>query len=100
MEEQWNKVLIEIDEFMYGEKGLVTTAYADRDLNTYLWDMDKIEEILKKLKEIEKNQNGFSQEQKLKLEVFKDTFLEIDNGENKIKRIYRELLEKYKNLDI
>ena len=38
---KWYALNEKMEEFMYGEKGIVTTAFADENLNTYFLDTDK-----------------------------------------------------------
>jgi len=96
MKDKWKELTNEIDEFLYGEMGLETIAYSDRDLNTYKWDLDKIIGILKQIKKMEKN---LTQAQKEKLNSYKEVFLQIDNKKNGIEKIYTEINNIYKNIE-
>jgi len=96
MDKRWYELEERIDEFFYGSRGLETTAYADRALNTYAWDMDEIIEILKEIKEIE---NDLTEEQKYELRRYEQYFLEIENGENGIKEMHRQIMEIYNNIE-
>lgn len=96
MEIKWDKLVYKIEEFMYGNKGIVTTAYSDRNLETYYWDMDKIIEILKDIKNLQEN---FSQEQLTILQRYKKTFTNLATEENNIKQMQNEILIIYDNID-
>jgi len=96
MEEKWRKIDNKISEFFYGERGLETTAYADINLDTYNWDLDEIIEILKAIKEIEKE---LTEEQKKSLDKYREYFLEIDNGKNGIKQMNNIIVDIYNNIE-
>ena len=55
--------------------------------------------MLKELKEIEKIQGSLTNEQIEKLNKIKLSFLEIDNGKNKIKQMYNQIKKIYKNIE-
>lgn len=97
MNEKWKKLVADIEEFLYGERGIETTAYSDRNLNTYILDRQQVINILKQIKKIEKE---LSKEQIKDLEYYKNAFLEIDNGKNGINEIFREIVNIYKNIEI
>ena len=96
---KWYALNEKMEEFMYGEKGIVTTAFADENLNTYFLDTDKIIELLKELKELEKIQEGFTENQKRQLNILKDKFLEIENERNNINEMYQEIKRIYENIE-
>lgn len=96
---KWYALNEKMEEFMYGDRGIITTAFVDENLNTYLLNMDKIVELLKELKELEKIQVGFTENQKKQLNTLKDRFLEIENGKNNVNEIYQEIKRIYENIE-
>jgi len=96
MDEMWSNIENKIEEFLYGERGLETTAYSDINLDTYNWNMDEIVVILKEIKKIYSSLNS---NQKEKLARYKKAFLDIDNGENGVKDVYNQILEIYENIE-
>ena len=96
---KWYALNEKMEEFMYGDRGIITTAFVDENLNTYLLNMDKIVELLKELKELEKIQVGFTENQKKQLNILKDRFLEIENGKNNVNEIYQEIKRIYENIE-
>ncbi len=98
MEEKWRNIVIEIEEFMYGEFGVVTTVYADRELDSYCFDMDKITKILKQLKKVSQEQGGFTKEQQEKLMQYKHEFEEMAPEKNNVNEIQKDILEIYDDI--
>ncbi len=96
---KWNALKEKLEEFMYGDKGIITTAFVDEDLNTYLLNTDKIIELLKELKKLEKIQIGLTKNQKKQLNILKERFLEIENGKNNINEMYKEIKKIYENIE-
>lgn len=96
-EERWYALNEKMEEFLYGKNGILTVAYADEDLKTYLMDTNKVIEILKELKELEKI--GLTDDQLKKLSILKNSFLEIENSRNNIKKMYQEIRRIYENID-
>ena len=96
MEDKCREVINKISEFLYGEDGLVTSAYENRNLDTYNWDMDEIIEILEQIKKVE---NEFTEEHIKKLEIYKRDFLLIENGKNGIEKMYEEIENIYENIE-
>ncbi len=99
IKDKWYKLCEEIDEFMYGKNGIVTSAFSDENLENFFLDIDKVIYMLKELKEIEKIQGSLTNEQIEKLNKIKLSFLEIDNGKNKIKQMYNQIKKIYKNIE-
>ena len=97
--DNWYKICEEIDELMYGENGIVTTAFADPDLENFRLDTDKVINILKEIKEIEKVQGKLNNKQIEKLKHIKLNFLEIENGKNGIKQMYNQIKIIYENIE-
>lgn len=98
-ENKWNALKEKLEEFMYGDKGIIATAFADENLDTYLLDTDKVIKLLKELKEIEREQKELTKDQKKQLNVLKDRFLEIENGKNNVNEMYQEIKRIYENID-
>ena len=96
-EERWYALNEKMEEFLYGKNRILTVAYAHEDLKTYLMDTDKLIEILKELKELEKI--GLTDDQLKKLSILKNSFLEIENSRNNIKKMYQEIRRIYENID-
>lgn len=96
-EERWYALNEKMEEFLYGKNGIFTVAYADEDLKIYLMDTDKVIEILKELKVLEKI--GLTDNQLKKLSILKNSFLEIENSRNNIKKMYQEIKRIYENID-
>lgn len=96
---KWNALKEKLEEFMYGDKGIITTAFVDEDLNTYLLNTDKIIELLKELKKLEKIQKGLTKNQKKQLNILKERFLEIENGKNNINEMYKKIKKIYENIE-
>lgn len=96
---KWNTLKEKLEEFMYGDKGIITTAFADENLNTYLLDTNQVINLLKELKEIEKQQKELTENQKKQLNILKDRFLEIENGKNNVNAMYQEIKRIYENID-
>jgi len=96
---KWYTLNEKMEEFLYGDKGIITTAFADENLNTYLLDTDKVIELLKELKELEMIQVGLTENQKKQLNILKDRFLEIDNGKNNVNEMYKEIKRIYENIE-
>lgn len=98
-ENKWNALKEKLEKFMYGDKGIIATAFADENLDTYLLDTDKVIKLLKELKEIEREQKELTKDQKKQLNVLKDRFLEIENGKNNVNEMYQEIKRIYENID-
>lgn len=98
-ENKWNALKEKLEEFMYGDKGIIATAFADENLDTYLLDTDKVIKLLKELKEIEREQKELTKDQKKQLNILKDRFLEIENGKNNVNEMYQEIKRIYENID-
>lgn len=98
-ENKWNALKEKLEEFMYGDKGIITTAFADENLDTYLLDTDQVIKLLKELKEIEREQKELTENQKKQLNILKDRFLEIENGKNNVNEMYQEIKRIYENID-
>lgn len=96
-EERWYALNEKMEEFLYGTNGILTVAYADEDLRTYLMDTDKVIEILKELKELELI--GLTDNQLKKLSILKNSFLEIENSRNNVKKMYQEIKRIYENIN-
>lgn len=96
---KWYALNEKMEKFMYGDRGIITTAFVDENLNTYLLDTDKIIKLLKELKELEETQVGLTENQKKQLNILKDRFLEIENGKNNVKEMYQEIKKIYENIE-
>ena len=97
--DKWYKICEEIDELMYGENGIVTVAFADTDLENFRLDIDKVINILKEIKEIEKVQGKLNNKQIEKLNHIKLNFLDIENKRNGIKQMYKQIKVIYENIE-
>ena len=96
---EWERLIGKMEEFMCGDKGIVTTAFADANLDTYILSTEKVIEIIKDLKEIENAQEGLFPEQEKQILMLKKHFFEIDNGTNGIKEMYEEIGKIYNNIE-
>lgn len=96
---RWNVLKEKLEEFMYGDKGIITTAFADENLSTYILDTNQIIKLLKDLKELEKQQKGLTENQKKQLNILKDRFLEVENGKNNVDEMYQEIRRIYENIE-
>lgn len=95
--DKWYSLNEKMEEFMYGDTGILTVAFSDENLKTYKFDIDKVIEIIKELKELEKI--GLTESQKKQLCILKDRFLDIENGENSINEMYQEIKKIYENIE-
>ena len=96
---RWNVLKEKLEKFMYGDKGIITTAFADENLSTYILDTNQIIKLLKDLKELEKQQKGLTENQKKQLNILKDRFLEVENGKNNVDEMYQEIRRIYENIE-
>ena len=96
---RWNVLKEKLEEFMYGDKGIITTAFTDENLSTYILDTNQIIKLLKDLKELEKQQKGLTENQKKQLNILKDRFLEVENGKNNVDEMYQEIRRIYENIE-
>lgn len=95
--DKWYSLNEKMEEFMYGDTGILTVAFFDENLKTYKFDIDKVIEIIKELKELEKL--GLTESQKKQLSILKDRFLEIKNDQNNINNIYNQIKNIYNNIE-
>lgn len=100
MEKNWINLLDEMEEFLYENIELSINANKTDNLIPYLLDTEKVIEILKKLKLLQKEQNGFSEKQVYRLNKLKEYLLDIGNDDNNIgKLMYLEIQKIYNNIE-
>ena len=97
--EEWKSLITRMEEFLYGIRGIITKAYANENLDTYIWNMDEIVDMIKDLIKLQTHQRGFTIEQEKTLMQYKEDFLKIENGKNHIREIYQELKKIYEFSD-
>ena len=96
MEEEWINMLDEMEQFLFDDIAESLNANRTDEVFPYLLDTEKVVTILKKLKRIEEEQNGFNEAQLLKLNYLKNYLLDLDN---KGKSIYWEIQRIYNNIE-
>lgn len=96
MEEEWINLLDEMEQFLFDDIAESLNANRTDEVFPYLLDTEKVVTILKKLKRIEEEQNGFNEAQLLKLNYLKNYLLDLDN---KGKSIYWEIQRIYNNIE-
>lgn len=96
MEEEWINLLDEMEQFLFDDIAESLNANRTDEVFPYLLDTEKVVEILKRLKRIEVEQNGFNEAQLLKLNYLKNYLLDLDN---KGKSIYWEIQRIYNNIE-
>lgn len=100
MEKNWINLLDEMEKFLYENIELSINANKTDNLIPYLLDTEKVIEILKKLKLLQKEQNGFSEKQVYRLNKLKEYLLDIGNDDNNIgKLMYLEIQKIYNNIE-
>lgn len=96
MEEEWINLLDEMEQFLFDDIAESLNANRTDEVFPYLLDTEKVVKILKRLKRIEVEQNGFNEAQLLKLNYLKNYLLDLDN---KGKSIYWEIQRIYNNIE-
>lgn len=96
MEEEWINLLDEMEKFLFDDIAESLNANRTDEVFPYLLDTEKVVKILKRLKRIEEEQNGFNEAQLLKLNYLKNYLLDLDN---KGKSIYWEIQRIYNNIE-
>ena len=96
MEEEWINLLDEMEQFLFDDIAESLNANRTDEVFPYLLDTEKVVTILKRLKRIEEEQNGFNEAQLLKLNYLKNYLLDLDN---KGKSIYWEIQRIYNNIE-
>lgn len=92
--EEWRILTEKMEDFLYDDNGIYTTALFDPGLKTYNIDFDVVKELLQDLKNFEKKYGELYKDEKKYLWLLKNKLLEVDNEENHIKQI----CEKFSNI--
>ena len=90
---------IKLEEIMYGEDGIEITVFREKNLDRYLIDTNIVIELFKELKQLEKDQNGFTKDQIGTFQRMKEDLLSLKDESNNIIEIYEELSKIYKNIE-
>lgn len=100
MEKNWIDLLDKMEQFLYENIELSISANKTNNLIPYLLDTEEIVAILKKLKLLKEEQNGFSEEQLNRLNKLKEHLLDFGNDNKNIgKSIYFEIKRIYNNIE-
>ena len=95
----WNSIKEKLEEIMYGEDGIEITVFREKNLDRYLIDTNIVIELFKELKQLEKDQNGFTKDQIGTFQRMKEDLLSLKDESNNIIEIYEELSKIYKNIE-
>ena len=95
----WNSIKEKLEEIMYGEDGIEITVFREKNLDRYLIDTNIVIELFKELKQLEKDQNGFTKDQIGTFQRMKEDLLSLKDESNNIIEIYEVLSKIYKNIE-
>ena len=95
----WNSIKEKLEEIMYGEDGIEITVFREKNLDRYLIDTNIVIELFKELKQLEKDQNGFTKDQIGTFQRMKEDLLSLKAQSNNIIEIYEELSKIYENIE-
>ena len=95
----WNSIKEKLEEIMYGEDGIEITVFREKNLDRYLIDTNIVIELFKELKQLEKDQNGFTKDQIGTFQRMKEDLLSLKDESNNIIEIYEELSKIYENIE-
>ena len=92
---EWENLMEEYNNFFYADDGIFTVSLFDKELEQYKLDFDYIKELIKKLKDFENKYNNLYNDEKEKLQEYKEILLELDTGTNGIRNIYEKMSNMY-----
>lgn len=92
---EWQDLMEEYNNFFYADDGIFTISLFDKEIEQYNIDVDRIKELIKKLKDFEQKYGSLYSDEIEKLEKYKEILLELDTGTNRIKKIYNKMKDIY-----
>lgn len=92
---EWQNLMEEYNNFFYADDGIFTISLFDKEIEQYNIDVDRIKELIKKLKDFEQKYGSLYSDEIEKLEKYKEILLELDTGTNRIKKIYNKMKDIY-----
>jgi len=91
----WQNLMEEYNNFFYADNGIFTVFLFDKELKQYKLDFDYIKDLIKKLKEFEKQYGELYNDEKNHLLKLKEILIDLDTGKNGIKNIYEKMNNIY-----
>ncbi len=96
---EWQNLMQEYDDFFYADDGIYISSLMDRELRLYNLDFDRIKDLIRKLKDFEKDYGELYKDEKENLLKRKDTLLGLKTATNGIDEIYRKMSNMYEDID-
>lgn len=97
---EWQNLMEEYNNFFYEDNGIFTVSLFDRELRQYKLDFNYIKDLIKKLKDFEKQYGELYNDEKNDLLKLKRILIDLDTGTNGIKNIYEKMNNIYNFIEV
>ena len=98
-EKEWQELIDEYNDFLYGDDGLYIAFLMDNELEKYYWDFDRIKDLIKKLKDFESKYGELNESERNELLEKKELLMSMNNSANGVEDYYNKIRDMYEFID-